>query len=127
MKVIKFDKKYESKFDEKIFTTIRDHDKKLIIDEKVLIKSPNNEFKAQIIKIEHSTLENEPIYRLLDDLCIDNDINKKPIDLIDFENEDKFACSLAYVDDRVLDEFKRIYPNIRWDSDIYIYTLKRCS
>lgn len=124
MRILEFDKNYP-KLKNKVFTTVRDHDKKFLIDEEIIVKSPKYEFNAQIIKIEHSTLGNEPMYRLLDDLCLKSDIGNKPIDEIDFEGEDRFEWGHAYYDDRVLDEFKKIYPSMTWNSDIYIYTLKK--
>ena len=74
MKTIKFNKDYK-KLEREHFTSIRDHDKKLMLNETVHIISPGYDFLAEVIGMEKRKLNQMYADVLLDDLEPENSDN----------------------------------------------------
>lgn len=101
--ILKFAEHFQKLNDEE-FTTIRDHDKNIIVGDVVDIIAPEGRrFKAICTLVEFVKLDHCDEYFLSDDLCLPH-------------TEDS---------ETILKEFRKFYKDLDWDSLVYVYTLQK--
>ncbi len=107
MKVIKFDKDYK-KLENYDFTTIRDHNKEIFLEEIVLIKTPTKSFKAEVTGLAKLPLKD-----------IGCDLIAKDLDL-----EEEWLNGTVMFED-LLESLQEIYHGLTWDSVVFAYSFMR--
>lgn len=107
MKVIKFNKDYK-KLENYDFTTIRNRNNEIFLEEIVLIKSPHNEFKAEVTGLAKLPLKD-----------IGFDLIAKDLDLSWEFSYGEVSCG------DLLKVLQEIYPELTWDSVVFAYSFMR--
>ena len=88
------------------FTTIRNHNKKLQLEETVRIISPSHDFLAEVVGMEKAKLEHIDYKLLLTDLGLET------------------VKTIREADPLILENMGKFYPNINWDSVVYLYIFR---
>ncbi len=88
------------------FTTIRDHNKKLQLEETVRVISPSHDFLAEVVGMEKAKLEHIDYRVLLTDLGLETVKNMREAEQVILENMRKF------------------YPDITWDTIVFVYIFR---
>ena len=88
------------------FTTIRDHNKKLRLEETVRIISPSHDFLAEVVGMEKAKLEHIDYKLLLTDLGLET------------------VKTMREAEPVILENMRKFYPGIGWDTIVFVYIFR---
>lgn len=88
------------------FTTIRDHNKKLQLEETVRIISPTFDFLAEVVGMEKAKLEHIDYKLLLTDLGLET------------------VKTMREAEQVILENMRKFYPSIGWGSVVFVYIFR---